>query len=166
MRKKIKLSNGFTLIELLIYMGLLTIFLSILTQIFASSLDVELESQSTSSVEQDGRLLMTRLMYDIHSGSAITVPASIGQSGNNLQITVNGINYSYGVNGNGDIQLTNNLGTDNLNSYDSKVTSIAFRRLGKINGKNAITINLTLTSRTTRIKGPETRNFQTTIDVR
>src|SRR3990172_6790072 len=49
--------RGFTIIELILYMGMLSILLAVLSQIFVSILNVQLESQSSSSIEQDSRYI-------------------------------------------------------------------------------------------------------------
>src|SRR3989344_6301854 len=92
--------KGFTLIELIIYMGLLVILLSVLTSIFMSSLDVQLESQANSAVEQDGSYILSRLAYDIHRAEAISIPdmpGSPGDQADNFRIVVNSVNYSYSI---------------------------------------------------------------------
>ncbi len=161
---KKNISRGFTLIEMLVYLGLFSILILLITEIFFSALDVQLESRSTSDVEQDGRFILARLMYDIENTQSITTPASAGQQNSTLQITVNGIGYTYAVNS-GDLQLTNDKGVNILNSYDITVSNLTFTRLGVL-GKPTITVNLTLTSKTKRTAGAESKSYQTTMGLR
>src|SRR3990167_8822134 len=91
--------RGFTLIEIIIYMALLSIFLLTLTDIFVSILDVQLESDATSAVEQDGRFLLSRLAYDINRANAITIPGAIGSSSNSLEMTIAADTYTYTLSG-------------------------------------------------------------------
>lgn len=157
--------NGFTLIELVLFMGIVTILLVVLTQIFGSVLDVQKESAAFSSVQQDGTVILNRLMYDITRADSVITPSSLGQKTTNLQFSAGGINYTYAIL-NGNLVLTDNIGTDQLNSYDSTVSNVSFLRLGNVGGKNTIQIAFTLTSRVQQAKGVEVRNFQTTIGLR
>jgi len=159
-------AKGFTLIELLIYIGLLSIFLVVLSQIFGSVLDAQLESQSTSAVHRDGRFILSKLTYDVHRANSIVLPASLGASSTSLQLDISGIN-TYSLN-NGNLELTNSLGTNNLNSADTTVSNLNFTRIGNsvANAKNTVRITYTITSKIVRPKGLETKDFQTTIGIR
>lgn len=160
-----KSGAGFTLIEIIIYMALLSIFLLTLTDIFTSILDVQLESDATSAVEQDGRFLLSRFSYDINRASSITIPSAIGSSSNSLSIVIGGITYTYALGGS-NLGLTNNLGTSNLNGSDTAISGLTFQKIANstIAGtKETIKINFTISSITQRTQGPEIRNFQTTV---
>ncbi len=161
---KFKISNlnrGFTLVELIIYMGLLVIFLLVLSNIFASILDVRTESESISAVEQDGRFIMARLSYDINRASAVSTPASLGGSGNSLTMVIGSVNYTYALSGS-NLVLTNDLGTNNLNSSESTISSLSFQRLGNSGGKDTVKIQFTVNSVAQRDKGVETKTFYIT----
>ena len=172
MTKKFQISNfkfqikrGFTLIEIIIYMALLSIFLLTLTDIFVSILDVQLESDATSAVEQDGRFILSRMAYDIPRASSIDIPPQIGQTRSNLRMTIGGVTYEYAENG-GNLQLTNNLGTSNLNGSETAVSNLSFQKIANsavVGTKETIKINFTIESITQRTQGPEVRNFQTTV---
>lgn len=160
--KKI-LQNGFTLVEMLIYMGLLSIFLVTLTDIFVSVLDIKAESEATSSVEQDGRFIIERLSYDVSRASSVTQPASIGASGNTLSLVIGGVTYSYSISSN-NLQLTNDLGINNLNSSESQIPSVTFQRIGNSGGKDTIKVTFVVNSVTQRRgAGAETRTFQVAV---
>ena len=159
-------SKGFTLIEIILYMALLSIFLLTLTDIFVSILDVQLESDATSAVEQDGRFLLSRLAYDINRANAITTPGAIGSSSNSLEMTIAADTYTYTLSGS-DLQLTVNFGTlNNLNGSETAVSNLSFQKIANsavVGTKETIKINFTISSVTQRTQGPEVRNFQTTI---
>lgn len=159
---KIKKSKGFTIIELLIYVALLSGFLIVITDIFASIMEVKLESSATSAVEQDGRYILSRLGGDISQSTSITTPGALGSTTNNLVMVVSGITYTYSLNGN-DFQLVNNLGTNILNSSESKISNLSFQKIGNPGGKETIKLSFTVTSSTVRPSGPEVRTFSTTI---
>jgi type II secretory pathway component PulJ len=164
--KKIQKQQGFSLIEFLMYMGIFSLLLISLFQMFTSILDNQAESETTASVSEDGKFLIARLSYDIQQASEITTPATIGSSGNSLQLTIGGTSYSYTIN-NGNLVLTNTAETNApLNGYDTTVSNLSFTRLGNSNGKNVITVAFTVTSRITKQSGPESQTFQTTIGTR
>lgn len=154
--------RGFTIVEMLLYMGLLSIFLMVLTDLFVNILDVKSGSEATSSVEQDSRYILARLSYDINQATSISQPASIGGSGAILMMVVGGNTYTYAVNG-ANLQLTNNLGANNLNSSGSSVSGLSFQRIGNSGGKDTIKIDFILNSTTARTGGNEIRTFTTTI---
>lgn len=155
------------MVELLLYMNILAVLLTILTSVFVSALDVQSEAQATSSVEQDGNYILARLSYDIHRAQSINIPAANGTTNDNFQIVIDGVNYTYNVDGNNNLILTNNSGQNNLNNYGSSISDLSVQRLGNVGGiENTLKINFTVTSRTKRISGIETKNFQTNLSLR
>lgn len=166
-RIKLTSQKGITLVELILYMSILSILLTILTSIFISALDVQSESNTVSSVEQDGNYILARLNYDIHRAQSINIPSSNGATADNFQIVIGGVNYTYSVDANNNMVLTNNLGTNNLNNYGASISAFLIQRLGNVGGvENTLKINFTITSRTKRISGFETKNFQTNLSLR
>ncbi len=158
--------QGFTIVELLIYSGILSIFLIVLTTMFTSVLDVQLESEATSSVATDSRYLFSRFAYDIGRAQTVSVPASLGEQSATLTLVIDGATYVYGLLGE-NIVLTTQAGTDQLNSFGTRISGLSFRRYGNADGKHSIRIAFTVTSRTLRSGArPEQRSFQTTIGMR
>lgn len=153
--------KGFTLVEMLLFLAIFTGLLVMLTSIFTASLDVQKESEATSAVQQDGSYIVSRLTYDITRATSITTPASLGSQTNTLVLVIGGITTTYALT-NSNVTLTNNVGTDQLNSYDTTISNLTFKRLGNSGGKNSIQINCTVTSRVLRNNGYEVKNFQTT----
>lgn len=164
-KMKYSKNKGFSLIELLLYMGLFSIFLITLTQIFSSALELKLESESTSTVQQDSRYILERLSYDINRADSITTPVSIGSQGQSLSLVISGQTYTYALSGN-DFTLTNSNGTFQLNGFNTRVTNLSFLRVGNSGGKNSVRINYTINSLTTQKKGTETKTIQTTLGIR
>ncbi len=167
--KNLQLIPGFTLVELLIYMGLLSLFLLVLTSIFASILDVQLESQASSSVEEDGRFILARLTYDFGRAKAIVSPATLGSSATSLILNINGINNTFSLSGQ-DLILTDNTGSNKLNSFDDNVSNLNFTYLANSAAESTISAtiraNFTLTSKVSRKNGPEAKTLQTTLGLR
>lgn len=167
--KKIRLlsQKGVTIVELLLYMSILTVLLTILTSIFVSALDVQSESQATSSVEQDGSYILARLAYDIHRAQSINIPATNGATNNNFQIVISGTNYTYSVDTNNNLTLTNSSEVNNLNNYGTKISDFSVTRLGNVGGvEDTLRITFTVTSRAKRISGFEAKDFQTNLSLR
>jgi len=160
-------SNGFTLIELLIYMGIISILITALTQVFGSILDAQLESEATSSVQQDGRFILSRFSYDIRRADDIVVPAALGDQTTSLQLTIGGVSYTYALNS-GDLELTEATVTNKINGSDTTISNLSFTRIGNsgAGAKNTVQIEYTVTTKIIRPKGLETKDFQTTIGVR
>ena len=52
--KKLKRREGMTVIELLLYIGIFSILVVTLFELLSSILDVQLESQGSSGIDQDG----------------------------------------------------------------------------------------------------------------
>lgn len=167
--KKIKLKSqkGTTVIELILYMSILSILLTILTSIFVSALDVQSESQATSSVEQDGNYILARLSYDMHRAQSISVPANNGDSSNNFQIVIDGTSNIYSIDASNNLALTNNSGTNNLNNYGTNISAFSVTRLGNVGGtEDTLKINFTVTSRAKRVSGAEAKSFETNLSLR
>lgn len=153
--------------EFLIFIGLFSIVIVVMMEIFVSMMDVQLQNKASSSIDQDGDYLLARLAADMNVASAITLPATLGTPSGTLRITLNdGSIYTYSLSGT-TLQLNDTLGTYNLNSSDTEVSNLSFTQLGKINGKNTVKMNFTLTSTTKRSSGaPDVKDFDTTLGVR
>lgn len=165
MNKSSRLEQGFSILEIVMYFGILSVLLFVFTDIFISMLDVRSESQANSSVVQDGRFIIARTIYDTTKASAISSPANLGDSSNSLQMTIDGVTYTYSLTGK-TLNLQNNNGTNSLNSVDTTVSNLVFKKIGNANGKPSIQVTFTLTSAIQRKSGFETRNYQTTIGTR
>lgn len=157
-------SRGFTMIEMLMYMGLLSLLLVVMVNLFAASLDVQLESQATSGVDQDAAFILGRLTNDIRKAQSITQPQLGATPSGILQLVINGITYSYAT-GSGMLTIASASAQYSLNSFDTKTSFASFQRLGNPGGKNAIQIMLTVQSIVTTAKR-ETRTIQTTVGIR
>lgn len=158
-------THGFTLIELVLYMGLFVGFLIIMADVFLATLDVQAESEASSAVQQDGRYILARLMYDGGRSQELVAPTSLGQEAPVVQLLIDGASFTYGPSGT-NLVLIGPDGTNILNSSESKVTGFNVQRLGDTNGKPTLRVHYTLTSTVKRNKGPETQTFQTTIGLR
>ncbi len=162
---KSKTIKGFTLIELILYMGLLSILLLVLTQIFITVLEGQIEAEATSAVAGDGRFLYTRFIHDVHNADSISTPQNLGDTANTLEFSRNSISYSYSL-VNGNLLFTDPTGTSQLNGINTEVSNLQFRRIGNVNGKHTFQILFTISSKGGVRGNKEIKIFQTTAGLR
>lgn len=162
MKQNIK---GFTLIELIMHIGLFSILLLVMTQIFTWILDIQAESQATSFIYQDGQYIINRISFDIQRAENIILPTTNGQQENNLELNIDGTTYTYAIINN-NITINNILGTDVLNSSNTNISNLIFKKVGNTNGKDTVSLSFTITSNIRRPAGYQTKNFQTTAGMR
>lgn len=160
-----KYKQGFTLIELLLFMGLFTIILGVLTNLFSVIIDTQAEVESTSAVENDSKFITTRLMYDIQRAQSISVPASLGAQTSTLSLVIDGNVFLYSV-VDGNLMLTANSQSDMLNTHLTQVTNLSFQRFGNVGGKNAVQLKMTLEDRNDTAAGTESKDIETLIGLR
>ncbi len=160
-----KSKKGFTLVELLIYIGLLTILMAILTRIFTGIIDVQLSSEATGAVEEDGRYIYSRLTYDVGRATGVVTPAVPGDQSNSLTLLIDGVANTYSISSN-NLMLANGQGADQLNSEGTTISNVSFERLGNVGGKDSVQVKYTITSTTQQVSGPDTKNIETTIALR
>jgi prepilin-type N-terminal cleavage/methylation domain-containing protein len=158
--------RGFTMVELLIYMGILSILLTVLTNIFTTVIDVQLESGSTSSVQMDGRFMLNRLSYDVQRAASITTP-NLGSQSASLALVINGQTNTYSLDGNNNLVLSAGATSGQINSYDTEVETITFTTIGNsMSGKNTVRVVYTLRSRIASSRGEDVQTFTTTVGMR
>lgn len=167
-------NRGFTLIELILFIALFSILLSVLTDIITTSLNIQLDSQAVSSVEQDGRFILSRIGYDILRSQSISQPSSLGSPGTNtlnLSICSGASNYSYHLSGT-NLVLDGPIGNGvPLNSYDTAISNLTFTRIGTqssglISTLDNIQLSFLVTGKSIPKSGPKSKNFTTTIGLR
>lgn len=166
MIKKIRNSQAFTLIELMIFMGIFSILIFILTDIFIISLKTKTSAESTAVINQDGRFIFAKLTADINNANSISSPV-LGTSSSSIDLILYGVPETIRFNdSSGNIELVTGGKTDVLNSVNSKISNLAFTRLGNIGGKNTIRINITLQSRQIVNNNHEVISLETTVGLR
>lgn len=157
--RNIKSRQGFTVIEMIMYGAMLMGFLGVLTRIFISLLDNQLETAAETAVLQDSRYIFSRLAYDMGRTQTVIMPSLIGEPSDTLQISVDGQIYTYRVN-NGVLELTTPLGVDRLHSIDTVVPAMTFVRFGEGTDTPSVAMTLALQSVVERVSGTESRNYQ------
>jgi type II secretory pathway pseudopilin PulG len=161
---KSKKLNGFTLIELLMASGILMVLIGVFTSILTSIIDVQLDSNATSGVDQDGRYIIARLIYDMQRASDIVSPSTPSAStSSTLTIKIDATDNVYTLSSNGNLELNNNLGMNLLNSYTTRIENLTFQRIGRGDLSDTIQVKFRIISRITESSGNESRDFQTTL---
>lgn len=157
-------NSGFTLIELVIYIGLLTVMVVVLAEIFLTILDNQSSSRDTSNVAADGRYIYSRFIYDVNRANSITVPASNAIPSTTMTLVINNQNYTYSLSNN-NLVLTDPTGSNVLNSQGTILSSLSFTLLGSPSAK---TVQMTFTIKgTTPTNGVVSQeSFQTTAGLR
>ena len=125
------MKQGFTLIESLIYMALLAMFLIVLTNVLATTLETLTESSKQSAIDSDAMYIMTRLSYDVGRSTDISV------SENTLTLSVGSYTLS-----NGYLLLSG----EQTNSFSSRVESFIPTKISNESGKATVRIYLDLIS--------------------
>lgn len=151
--------KGVSLIELLVFIGIFAFVVLILTDIFVTGVDIKLDSEATSGIEQDGRFILARLNYDVSRASAISVPVNAGDTASELSVVIDGETFTYALSG-GNLQLTRNSGTDSINGSETNISLLQFQKITNPTGKETVRMTFTINSRTERKKGAETQTFQ------
>jgi len=121
--------QGTTLIEVLITMGLLSIFMVVLTTIITACFDIQSRNSGFASTTSDAQYILSRLDYDIRRAS------SIENTNQGLSLTIADDTYTYTTN-NGRLTLNIN-GEDNyLTSPTTRVTDLSFEKIGSGAGES------------------------------
>lgn len=159
-----KQRSGSTLVELLLYLGLFSIVLAIITNLFLTTLEVYQEAQAVSLIEQQGRFIVSRIQYDVVRADNILVPAGLGEMGDSLTLTIGAEQVSYQLSGT-TLQWSSAGNTEALHSSDIRVDSITFERLGNVAGTPTVQMFIHL-SELSQTGSVETRSYQTTFGLR
>lgn len=160
-----KISRGFTLVELLVYMALMSIFLLVLLDIFTTTLNFKLSSESSSAISQDASYVLAKLSYDINNAESITTPAP-GVTGSTLQLVTGGVSSTFSLS-NGNLVKTIGGVSMSLNSLDTGFDSITFKNIGNAGGKPTVQIVFTIRGNIILAGGgTETKVINTTVGVR
>jgi len=160
-----KCTNGYTLIELSLFMGLFSIILVVLTTLFSELVQKQLEMQSMSDVETDNAYILSRLQYDLGRADQVMTPANSGSTTNQLVFEVDGIIYTYQLNGDV-LELAGNGEALQMNNSRTQISGMTFQRLGNPSGNPSIKIHIDIISKTLESAGPRQIGIDTTLGTR
>jgi len=126
------------MVELLMVMGIMSILVVILSEVFGSILTMKLRSQATTAVAQDSRYVISRLAYDISRATDIT-----NGSGNTLGLVINGAAYTYSLQASTLVLSIDGGSVQALTGVRTKINSLSFTRTD-VGAHKAVQINLNL----------------------
>jgi len=157
--------KGVTLIELVIYMSILSVLLLFFTDMFATLINKQLETESLSHVQQDANYLLSKFTYDFGRASSIEIPAAPGTPISSLRLKIDSALYDYSVHS-GNI-ITEHAGVqDVLNSSEVTISNPTFQRLGEGNSHDVVRITFDVTSKIKQRAGYDVTHFSTTLGIR
>lgn len=162
--KKKSTNLGTTIVELLLYMGLLSIFIVMITNLFGQILNNSTNSITESYLQTNGNFLLIKLAKDINLADEIVTPSNIGESSTSMILKTGTNNISYDLI-NGRLVLTDLTGSYNLNDADTTISDFVVKRMGNFGGKNGLQISYRLISATSDNKLKST-DFNTFISLR
>jgi hypothetical protein len=152
--------SGSTIVELLLYMGLLSIFIILLFNLFAQIISTQTRSASVSLVNTNGNFLMTKLTHDINQADDIITPPTIDSTASAMILKIGSTNATYAVSA-GRLTLTDSTGTYNINDVNTTFSDFIVRRLGNPGGKPGLEITFTITSNIDDNSNIKTKTYQT-----
>jgi hypothetical protein len=162
-KTKAAAQKGLTLVELVVSMGLMSLFMLVLTDIVVAVGNVQTESEAVSAVAQDGRYILARLTYDIQRAESVATPPFLGATSTQMVVVIGGgVAHTYALSG-GNLRLTASSLTDNLNSSETTISNFSIQRHGNSGGKETLTFTFTVTSKATPDSGVESAVFTTTV---
>lgn len=147
-------------------MGLLSIFILIMTDLLTQILDLRVDASASSLVIADGQYIRDRLSYDIRRSTSITVPSGPGQTSDQLQLTIPGGTLSYTV-ANHALILTHGSNAQRLTSQGASISGMVVERVG--NGSETDTLNIQFTLESQAVlysRKAESKTYSYTIGLR
>lgn len=153
-------NSGTTIVELTLYMGLLSIFIIILFNLFTAILSTQTRSVAVSLVQTNGNFLLTKLTSDINRADSIVLPLAIGASASSMVLKVGTTNATYSIS-NGRLVIADGSGSNNLNDSDTTISDFVVIKLGNAGGKPGLQISFTITSNVVDNSNIKTKTFQT-----
>lgn len=158
-------SAGFTLVEMLLYMGLVLVFLVVISNVFVSILENQRENIGRSAVVEQGQFLIARLSYDLAEAEVVTTPATPGDQAAQVVLTQAGQTVTYAI-ADGLLQRTHNGQTLALHTNDITIDTFQVTRVGTVDGTPTFRIVLTINAVAPTTPATKTRTFTTTVGLR
>ncbi len=164
-----KKNQGFSLIELIIYMGLTATLISVMSQVFIATLGLRLESENTTSVQQDGRFIMAKINYDVRRAKTIVSPLW-GEASSSMTLIIPELGsdhtYQYAWSGN-TLTLTDGANASLLNSDRTVITNFSVTHVGQsATAAGMISLSLGLSGNTQVTSGQQSLDLHSTVGQR
>ncbi len=161
-----KYQSGVTLVELIIYMGIFMGFMTLLSGLFVSILNVQQESMETARMEQDVQYLFARLQYDVSRASELVLPANNGDTGNTLTLITPDGTVSYSLSSEQLMIAVNGGAALSLLSSGNSITQFELQRLGNLDGVPSVKIEMDIESQYQGAAQPAKRELSYTFGLR
>ena len=158
--KKLPSHSGTTVVELVLYMGLLSIFILILFDLFAQILSTQTRSTSVSLVQTNGNFLLTKLTRDINRADSVVIPAVIDTTASSMTLKIGTTNATYSVS-EGRLSLSDASGTYFLNDVDTSISGFVVKKIGNSTGRPGLQLFFTVSSNVVDNSSLKTKSFQT-----
>lgn len=141
------MKKGFTLPELLITVGIFSILITVLGNVFANIVEARLKGEAQAAVAREASYLVTRFGYDVGRATAITLP-SVNQSGSQLNLTIAGTTYDYKLD-NGKL-LFGTVGTEKeVTGSEVRITDFSVTRMQDMSSRGSAKISITISTNDT-----------------
>ena len=143
-------NRGFSLIELILYVAIFAVISIAIIHSLVLSVRMYSVAQSNRRLQNDGELVMERIIREVREADSVTIGSStFGSHPGTLALTssdsggaIRTVLFSVSS---GSVMLTENSGTpENLSSGDVVVSGLVFRRILGTDGQEAIKVELTL----------------------
>lgn len=146
-------------------MGLFSAIITVLTSLFAATIQQQLSTQALSSSESDAAYILARLEYDIDRATSVNEPFATGDTTSSLELMIGGNTYQYYV-VDGVFYLETPTETSRLTNPRSSVESISFQRIGNVGGAPTIKVLVQIKGIADTMENPQISNIDTTILLR
>lgn len=144
-------SFGFSLIEVLIYISVIAVVTTAISGVFLSIANGQARADAAAEINSNIRFVTDKINQDISAASAITQPASAGQTLSTLALTIGASSISYCV-VNSQLHRSSSgicdAGSELLTSQAVKVNNLSFTRLENTNSvlqKTTVSLQTTIT---------------------
>jgi prepilin-type N-terminal cleavage/methylation domain-containing protein len=159
------MKRGFTIIEMLIAISLFTVIIIAFIGILSVVTQVQVQSSSTASVNQESQFLLQKLQYYVQTASIIDIPTSTPTSTLKFDVASSSLDPSWITLQNGTVYLQQASGTAGqpLTSNRVSVSNLSFTRQANPPGHDSVSISYTMAYNTSNIKQAFSQLFQTSI---
>lgn len=131
-----KSKSGFSLIEVLIYISVIAVVTTAISAVFLSVANGQARADAAAEINSNIRFVTDKIDQDIAAASAVSQPASAGQTTNTLALTVGASTINYCVVGNKLYRSSSGIcdaSAELLTSQAVKVNNLSFTRLENTN---------------------------------
>ncbi len=152
------------MIELILFMGLFSILIFVIADIFVASLNAKITGESTAYVVQDSRFILSKFANDLNNANSIVSPP-LGNSSSTLDFILYGQPEEYRLNNN-NLELVIGSNAYVLNGQNTQLTSLTFQTIASQSAKTTVRINFTIQSKELVDGTTQVINSETTIGLR